>query len=133
MSLYKHGPQLEDAFLTRRQVLRKCGMGMGALALADLMAQAGLVQASPAVTTGAPINPLTPKQPQFPATAKRVIHIFANGGPSQVDTFDPKPMLLKYAGKELPNGNYKTERRTAGAFPSPCNFPPYGHRGFEVR
>ena len=40
--------------------------------------------------------------PQFPAKAKRVIHLFMNGGPSQVDTFDPKPMLDKYAGKELP-------------------------------
>ena len=49
------------------------------------------------------LNPLAAKKPHFPAKVKRVIHLFANGGPSQVDTFDPKPALAKYAGKELPS------------------------------
>jgi hypothetical protein len=47
----------------------------------------------------APLSPLAPKKPHFPARAKRVIHIFCEGGPSQVDTFDPKPALEKYHGK----------------------------------
>jgi hypothetical protein len=125
MSQYIHGPKLEHAFLTRRQLLRQCGMGMGALALGGVLAQAGIAEA-------ATINPLTPKGPQFPGTAKRVIHIFANGGPSQVDTFDPKPMLAKYAGKPMPTGNLPTERKTAGAFPTPYTFQRYGKSGIEV-
>src|SRR5712671_1055449 len=104
MSQYNHAPRLEHRFLTRRQLLGRCGMGMGALALSNLMGQAGLLQSASAAMS---INPLTPKGPQFPAKAKRIIHLFMNGGPSQVDTFDPKPMLDKYAGKEMPNGNLK--------------------------
>src|SRR4051812_17483100 len=104
MSLYNHGPRASDRSLSRRQLLHRCGMGMGALALANIMAQAGLastVADAAAAGAGAPINPLSPKLPQFPGKAKRVIHIFCNGGPSQVDTFDPKPMLDKFAGKTL--------------------------------
>jgi len=129
MSMYNHSPRRSDSTLNRRDLLKKCGMGMGAVALTNLMSQAGMVQAA---EIGAPINPLLPKGPQFPATAKRVIHIFANGGPSQVDTFDPKPMLLKYAGKPMPSGNLPTERKTAGAFPSPFKFKRYGKNGIEV-
>jgi hypothetical protein len=127
--MYNHSPRRSDSTLNRRDLLKKCGMGMGAVALTNLMSQAGMVQAA---EIGAPINPLLPKGPQFPATAKRVIHIFANGGPSQVDTFDPKPMLLKYAGKPMPSGNLPTERKTAGAFPSPFKFKRYGKNGIEV-
>ena len=68
----------------------------------------------------------------FPAKAKRVIHLFMNGGPSHVDTFDPKPSLQKYAGKELPTGNLQTERKTGAAFPSPYKFQKYGQSGIEV-
>src|SRR5215203_3102467 len=99
MSLYQHGPRATDRDLSRRELLRKCGMGMGAVALSQLIAQTGL--AAP-TASNAPLNPLTPKPPQFPGKAKRVIHIFCNGGPSQVDTFDPKPMLDKHNGKTLP-------------------------------
>ena len=91
MSQYHHGPRPADAQLSRRQLLTRCGMGMGTLALANIFAQAGL--SAPAAAANAPINPLSPKASQFPGRAKRVIHIFANGGPSQVDTFDPKPAL----------------------------------------
>ena len=55
-----------------------------------------------------------------------------NGGPSHVDTFDPKPMLTKYAGKELPTGTLRTERRTGAALPSPFKFRRYGQSGIEV-
>ncbi len=61
-----------------------------------------------------------------------MIHLFANGGPSQVDTFDPKPALEKYAGRELPTGNLMTERKTGAAFPSPFKFKKYGASGIEV-
>ena len=77
------------------------------------------------------INPLAPKQPHFPAKAKHVIHLFMNGGPSHVDTFDPKPELTKYAGKALPI-NLPTERKTGAAFPSPFKFKKYGQSGIEV-
>ena len=70
--------------------------------------------------------------PHFPAKAKRVIHLFMNGGPSHVDTFDPKPSLEKYAGKPLPMQNLATERKTGAAFPSPFKFQKYGQSGIEV-
>src|SRR2546426_3882057 len=125
-----HQPRLEDAFLTRRDFLCKCGMGMGALGFASLMAQTGLLPTE--ARAGEVINPLAPKAPLFPARAKRVIHIFLNGGPSHVDTFDPKPALEKYANKPLPTGNLPTERKTGAAFPSPFKFQKYGQSGIEV-
>ncbi len=128
MSIYQHGPRACDRGLSRRQLLKNCGMGMGALAMAQLLAQTGF--ASP--IADAPINPLSPKLPQFPAKAKRVIHLFMNGGPSQVDTFDPKPMLDKYAGKNLPGDYIPTERKTGGAMASPFKFKKYGKSGIEV-
>jgi hypothetical protein len=64
--------------------------------------------------------------------AKHVIFLFLNGGASQVDTFDPKPMLTKYNGKPLPVSNLKTERRTGNAFGSPFEFKKYGQSGIEV-
>ena len=128
MSIYQHGPRTLDRALSRRQLLKNCGMGMGALAMAQLLAQTGF--ASP-IDDG-PINPLSPKQPQFTPKAKRVIHLFMNGGPSQVDTFDPKPMLDKYAGKTLPGDYIPTERKTGAAMASPFKFKKYGKSGIEV-
>src|SRR6202167_2683981 len=124
-----HAPNPEHLALTRRDFLCRCGMGMGAIGLAELLST--LAGAEPARAESY-VSPLLPKAPQFPGTAKRVIHIFANGGPSHVDTFDPKPMLLKFAGKEMPTGNLATERKTAGAFPSPYKFQRYGKSGIEV-
>jgi Protein of unknown function (DUF1501) len=115
--------------LTRRDFLARSGLGLGALALGGLFRDAGLLSAAPAVDA---INPLAPRQPHFPAKAKRIIHIFCNGGPSHVDTFDPKPELLKYAGKMLPRPNLGTERKTGAAFPSPFKFQRYGESGIEV-
>ena len=74
----------------------------------------------------------TASAPHFPARAKRVIHLFMNGGPSQVDTFDPKPLLNKYHGQRPPNANLKTERRTGGLFKSPFAFNRHGKSGIEV-
>jgi len=103
---------------------------MGALGLGTLLAQNGALAAEARV--GEAINPLAPKAPQFRARAKRVIHIFLNGGPSHVDTFDPKPALEKYANQPLPAGNLPTERKTGAAFPSPFKFQKYGQSGIEV-
>ena len=115
---------LNNAALTRREMLCRCGTGFGALALADLMAS----------TVGAAetINPLTPKHAPLWAKAKRVIHLFMNGGPSHLDTFDPKPELEKLAGKPLPRANLPTERKTGAAFPSPYKFSKFGQSGIEV-
>ena len=99
-------------------------MGFGALALGDLVCQA---QASAAAT-----DPLIARAPHFEPKAKRIIHIFMNGGPSHVDTFDPKPMLTKYSGKPLPGGTLPTERQTGAALGSPFKFHKYGKSGIEV-
>src|SRR5690349_25076308 len=117
-----------DGLLTRRELLTRSGMGFAALGLARLMGSEGLLSAATDVRT----NPLAPKKPHFPAKAKRVIHLFMNGGPSHVDTFDPKPALEKYAGKPLPRENLRTERKTGAAFPSPFTFQKYGESGIEV-
>ena len=105
--------------ITRRELLSRSGMGFGALALADLL------------HAEAP-NPLAPKQPPLPARAKHVVHLFMNGGPSQVDTFDPKPMLDRYHGKSLPSTNLRTERKTGAAMRSPYKFRKHGQSGIEV-
>jgi hypothetical protein len=115
--------------LTRRDFLCRSGMGFAALGLAGLMSDTGLLAAGEA---GSVPNPLAPRQPHFPAKAKRVIHLFMNGGPSHVDTFDPKPLLAKLSGKPLPMPTLRTERRTGAAFPSPFQFQRYGKSGIEV-
>lgn len=118
-----HAPNIEDAFLTRRDFVCRCGMGMASLGLGALLQQAEALESA---------NPLAPRAPHFPAKAKRVIHFFLNGGPSHVDTFDPKPALKQYEGKPLPTGNLRTERKTGAAFPSPFTFKKYGQSGIEV-
>ncbi|MGV3661692.1 MAG: DUF1501 domain-containing protein [Prosthecobacter sp.] len=100
--------------LTRRDFLCRSGMGLGMLGLADLHAVAGEVA-----------------RPHHAPKAKRVIHFFLNGGPSHVDTFDPKPALARYEGKPIPSHRI-TERKTGAAFPSPFKFQRYGQSGIEV-
>jgi hypothetical protein len=112
--------------LTRRELLCRSGIGMGALAMSSMIGSAF------AGDDAASLNPLRPRKPHFPAKAKRVIHLFLNGGPSHVDTFDPKPSLARYAGKALPIENYKTERKTGNAFPSMFKFAKYGRSGLDV-
>src|ERR1700733_5978974 len=124
-----HALNPEHLALTRREFLHRCGMGMGAIGLAELLSTLGGANSAQAESY---VSPLLPKSPQFPGKAKRVIHIFANGGPSHVDTFDPKPALEKYAGKLLPMENLPTERKTGAAFPSPFKFKKYGQSGIEV-
>ena len=90
---------LADYFLTRRQFINRVGMGMGALALPHLLDPRELV-AAPANTTPAK-GPLAPRAPHFAGKAKAVIHIFAQGAPSHLDTWDPKPMLKRMDGKAI--------------------------------
>jgi hypothetical protein len=128
-----HRPRLEDLALTRREMLGRLGGGMAALGLATVMADTG--EAAPlakAIAGGRLVGPLAPKAPPLAAKAKRVIFLFANGGPSHVDTFDPKPSLAKYAGKMLPMENLRTERKTGAALPSPYKFRKFGRSGIEV-
>jgi hypothetical protein len=68
----------------------------------------------------------------FPGTAKRVIHLFMNGGPFQGDFFDPKPGLTKYAGQRPPSANLRTERKTGGLMPSPFRYRRHGESGLPV-
>ena len=110
--------------LTRREMLRRTGTGLGMLGLAGVLADSGLLRAAD--------NPLAPHAPHFPAKAKHVIHIYLNGGPSQIDTFDPKPLLKKYEGRRLPQGNLTTERATGAALPSPFGFRKHGQSGIEI-
>jgi hypothetical protein len=117
-----------EAPLTRRQWLNRCGTGLGALALADLLRQTGELAAEPTAS----LNPLAPRAPHFRPRAKHVIHLFMNGGPSHVDTFDPKPALDRYHGQKLPNPNLPTERPTGAAYRSPFAFHRYGKSGIEV-
>lgn len=114
---------------TRREFLSRSGCGMAGLALAQVMGRCDQLAAAP---SGAFSSPMAPKPTHFPAKAKHVIHIFCNGGPSHVDTFDPKPALEKYAGKTLPTENLRTERKTGAALPSPFKFQKYGQSGIEV-
>lgn len=107
------------------------GTGLGVLGLAGLLRETGWL-VSPAFAETAASNPLAPKPPQFQAKARHVIHIYLNGGPSQVDTFDPKPLLARYAGKTIPTGNLTTERPTGAALPSPFKFQPRGRSGIEI-
>src|SRR5689334_410845 len=112
-------------------MLARCGMGMGTLALGSLLGatlNGGAARASALDS----INPLAVKNPPFPAKAKRIVHLFMNGGPSHVDTFDPKPLLEKYHGKPISMRNLRTERKTAGALRSPFKFARYGKSGLEV-
>jgi Protein of unknown function (DUF1501) len=125
-----HAPNPEHLALTRREFLCRCGMGMGTLGLANLLGCLGFMSQAQAAESY--ISPLAPKAPQFAARAKRVIHIFANGGPSHVDTFDPKPALAKYNGKPLPMETLPTERKTGAGFGSPYKFKKYGQCGTEV-
>ncbi len=96
---------------SRREALNRAGFGIGSLALAGLLNDMGLTQAH-----AANLSPLAVRQPQFPSKAKRVIHLFMNGGPSQMDTFDPKPKLNELHGKSLPIiKNLTKDKRLSGA------------------
>jgi hypothetical protein len=122
--LREHNPSPDNIIFTRREFLVRTGMGFGALSLASLF---GLnpYDADAASSSAKILSPLAPKQPHFKVKAKSVIHIFAEGGPSHVDTWDPKPELAKYADKTIPGND-------GLAYPSPFKFSKMGKAGIEV-
>ena len=114
---------------TRRKFFRDCAGGIGTIALAQLMEREGRG------ATPAP-NPLAPKPPHFAPKAKNVIFMFMEGGPSQMDLFDPKPELQKWSGQPLPPSMTKNLRLAftkpnAAVLASPRVFTPYGKSGIE--
>src|SRR5262245_12039915 len=102
---------------SRRQMIQAMGGGLGSLGLASVLS-------NPAIASQ--------RAPHFAPKAKRVIQLFMNGGPYQGDTFDPKPLLEKYAGQRPPGTELRTERKTAGMMPSPYQFFPSGQSGVPV-
>src|SRR5665213_2990746 len=114
---------------TRRKFFRDAAGGIGTIALANLLASEGRAAAL--------LNPLAPKKPHFPAKAKNIIFLFMEGGPSQLDLFDPKPELAKWNGKPLPESLTKDLqlafiKPTAAVLASKRQFRPYGRSGIEL-
>ncbi|MCX7395275.1 MAG: DUF1501 domain-containing protein [Planctomycetales bacterium] len=115
--------------VSRRDMLNRCGMGFGLIGLAGLLQDDGRLSGQEARISSEP--PLK-QVPHFEGRAKHVVHLFMNGGPSQVDTFDPKPKLDEYHGKPISPSNLRTERKTGAAMRSPFQFSKYGQSGIEV-
>jgi hypothetical protein len=114
-----------DRPMTRRDMLRSCGIGFGSLALAALLNQNGRAASS--------ADPLAPRAPHFPPRAKRVIFLFMHGGPSQVDTFDYKPLLQRDDGKPLPFAKPRVvSSATGNLLRSPWKFRQHGQSGTWV-
>src|SRR5713226_2073561 len=114
--------------LTRRQMLFQCANGFGAVALAALLHDPAY-GAAPSRET----DPLAPRPPHFRAKAKNVIFLFMDGGPSQVDTFDPKPRLAKEHGQAIKMKVPPTQFNNVGAvLQSPWTFRRYGQSGIPV-
>jgi hypothetical protein len=117
---------------SRREFLTRAGGGFGMLALTALLQQENLL-----ADASQPVDPLAPKAPMFPAKAKSVIYLFMHGGPSHIDTFDPKPALLKLDGQKLPPSlrNIRlqfTDAADAPLLASSRKFEKFGQSGIEV-
>ena len=124
----RHWNSYLNRTLSRRELLRVSSAGFGSVALAGLL---GEQQLRAAAAAGA--NPLAVKEPHFPARAKRVIFLFMHGGPSQVDTFDYKPLLKRDHGKPLPFARPKVvSGQTFNLLKSPWEFKQYGQSGMWV-
>ena len=115
----------EDVILTRRQFLSRLGMGFGALSLTSLIGM-GLLPAPDTMGADLSFSPFIPRDPHFTPKAKRVLHIFASGAPSHIDTWDPKPALDKYDDKSMPGESNGT------VFASPFKFAKSGKSGIET-
>ena len=117
--------------VTRREALCRIGNGFGMLAFAGMVGESlataatlGIQKQDPKIRATGGLH--------HPAKAKHVIFLFMNGGLSQVDSFDPKPMLDKYHGQPLPGGSIATERKTGALLRSPFTFKKYGQSGMDV-
>jgi uncharacterized protein (DUF1501 family) len=115
-------------------MLRHAGLGFGAWALLDLLTRDGVLAATP---KPAAVNPLAAKPPHFRARAKHVIFLFMQGGPSHIDTFDPKPLLNKLHGRPLPASatrglQLQFTKRDAALLGCPQKFRKCGQAGLEI-
>lgn len=116
--------------MLRRDMLRRCGVGIGGLALAQMVTDENRSTADQLTVGNVPSGGMVPIH--FPATAEHVIHLFMNGGPSHVDTFDEKVALDRFDGKTAPNANFKTERPTGAVMKSPYKFNSHGESGLRI-
>jgi hypothetical protein len=117
---------------TRRQFFHECGLKLGAMGLASLVAPSAF--ANPA---GNPLNPLAPRSPHFAPKAKSIIYLFMNGAPSQLDLFEEKPLLTRYDRQPIPEEYTKGERfafvrGTPRVLASPYKFARHGQSGAVV-
>src|SRR4051812_7391310 len=112
--------------MTRRDLLRRAGGGVGLLGLAGALYAPGLLRAKAPVAHAS-----GSEKPHFPAKAKRVIVLFMNGGPSHVDTFDPKPALKTFEGQK-PDATKFGKSAKLGFMPSPFAFAPRGQSGIVM-
>ena len=118
-------PPPKRSQLSRRGMLRAAGCGFDFMGLQSLLAD--IARAAPSD------DPLVPKSPMFPARAKRVIFLFMHGGPSSIDTFDPKPYLDANDGKPLPIKQPLTfAAKTGGLMKSPWKFKNCGQSGLPI-
>src|SRR5258706_9282898 len=118
---------------SRREFLWQVGGGFAGLALIDLLSSTGYFEGGD-LAANAPGIPLAPRPPHFAAKAKHCVFLFMNGGPSQVDTFDPKPALTKFNGKPY-SGDCKVgsnNRAVGHLMQSPFEFAKHGRSGLEI-
>ncbi|MBI3839263.1 MAG: DUF1501 domain-containing protein [Planctomycetia bacterium] len=130
-----HCGRFLGAPLSRREMLARSANGFGALALAALSGDRAFAElAAAAATEGSGrLNPLAPRVTHFPAKAKNVIFLFMDGGPSQVDTFDPKPRLAREHGEPIKMKVQPTQFDNVGkVLKSPWEFHQYGESGIPV-
>lgn len=121
-----HCQRFQRPALTRRDLLIQCASGFGAVAASALLAD-------PAFTGDRVKSPLAPREPHFEPTAKNVIFLYMNGGPSQIDTFDPKPLLDKENGQPFKMKIEPTQFNNIGTtLASPWKFNNYGESGIPV-
>ncbi len=113
--------QVVDHFISRRQMIQRLGGGLGGLGLASLLAPPAL-----ATVQG------SPRQTHFPPRARRIIHLFMNGGPFGPDLLDPKPAINRYAGQRPRSVNLRTENQTGGLMAVPFQYRRHGRSGIEV-
>jgi hypothetical protein len=136
--------QEPESVFTRRRLLQRAGGGFGMIGLAGLLQHEGMLESPAAAATGGSagsqaLHPMAPRPPHFPARAKRVIWIFINGGPSQVDTWDYKPGLARWDGKSMRefDASFKDttgffSKQVGGLMKSPFEFTPRGECGKMV-
>lgn len=124
---------MNESAISRRQMLRDVGGGFGMLGLTAAL-QSGLSPADALASDAQPFRSAVSSTlaPHFAPRAKRVIFLFMSGGPSQVDTFDPKPLLLKLEGQRPEGADIRTASKTAGLLPSHVKFIPSGDAGIPV-